>query len=298
MANLQSKLDAGEFVITAEVTPPVSASADDMVERAKPLEGLVDAINITDAAAARAAMSSFAAAALLVRDGHEPVLQITCRDRNRIALASDLMGAAALGARNLLILHGDDPTAGDEPEAKPVFDLDSRGVIALARGMRDEAKLASGRELKSAPDFHIGCADAPFDPPDDFEPKGLAGKIASGAQFAQTQFCYDMEIARRYFSVLNSHDITKKLKFIVGIGPLASAKSARWMNEKLFGVTVPDAAIDRLDKATDEKAEGRAICVEAIHGLREIEGIAGVHIMAPMQGASAIAETIRMTGLR
>ncbi len=298
MGNLQTKLDAGDFVITAEITPPLSANPSDLLDRVKPLEGLVDAVNVTDGAGARATMSSTACAALMCAQGVEPVLQLTCRDRNRIGIASDLLGAAAQGARNLLILHGDDPKAGDMPDAMPVFDLDSRGVITLARTMRDEAQLPSGREIKGAPDFFIGCADAPFDPPEDFLPKGLNGKIDAGAQFAQTQFCYDLGIAERYFAALRQHGITDKLKFIVGIGPLLSAKSAHWMNDNLFGVSVPDATLERMEAAEDEKAEGRAICVEAIQGLKQIDGVAGVHIMAPMQGAKAIAETILMTGLR
>lgn len=298
MSELKSKLERGEFVITAEITPPLSASADDLLERARPLEGLVDAVNVTDAPGARATMSSFAAATLLAQNGFEPVLQMTCRDRNRIAIACDLLGASALGIHNLLILHGDDPTAGDQPDAKPVFDLDSKGVMAMARGMRDTSKLPSDREIKNAPELHIGCADAPFDPPEDFQPNGLKGKIDAGAQFSQTQFCYDLGIGERYFARLREHGITDKLKFIVGIGPLASARSAKWMDENLFGVSVPAPVIKRMEDADDEKAEGRAICVEAIEGLRQIEGIAGVHIMAPQQGASAIAETIKMTDLR
>jgi methylenetetrahydrofolate reductase (NADPH) len=298
MTTLQSKLEAGEFVITAEITPPLSASAGDLMERVMPLEGLVDAINVTDAPGARATMSSTAAAAIMFANGFEPVLQLTCRDRNRIGMACDLLGAAAQGARNLLILHGDDPSGGDQPDAKPVYDLDSRGVMALARTMRDDAKLPSGRQIKSPPEFFIGCADSPFDPPDDFTPKSLAAKIESGAQFSQTQFCYDVDVAARYFAALRDHGITDKLGFIVGIGPLLSAKSARWMDENLFGVTVPGHIIERLDGADDEKTEGRAICVEAIHGLKDIPGVCGVHIMAPQQGASAVAETIKMTGLR
>ena len=298
MADLQSKLARGDFVITAEITPPVSACADDLIERAKPLEGLVDAINVTDAPGARAMMSSFAAATLLARNGFEPVLQVTCRDRNRIAITCDLLGASALGIHNLLILRGDDPTAGDQPDAKPVFDLDSQGVLALARKMRDEGKLPSEREIRHSPSLHLGCADAPFDPPDDFKPNGLLDKIEAGAQFSQTQFCYDPAIAARYFGRLRDHGITDRLKFVVGIGPLASVKSARWMDENLFGVSVPAGIIRRMEEASDEKAEGRAICVEAIQALKEIDGIAGVHIMAPQQGGTAIAETIKMTGLR
>jgi methylenetetrahydrofolate reductase (NADPH) len=295
---LAAKLAAGQFVITAELVPPLTASAASIIERAKPLRGLVDAVNVTDAAGARAALSSLAAAAILVREGIEPILQITCRDRNRIALAGDLLGAAALGVRNLLILHGDDPKIGDMPEAKPVHDLDARGLMALARDMRDNGMLPSGREITPPPHFFIGCADTPFDPPEGWAPKGLMSKIASGAQFAQTQFCFDMALARRYFGRLVAHGITEQLRFIAGIGPLLSAKQARFMNDKLFGVSIPSGIIERLDRAADQRAEGVAICVELMQALKKTPGINGVHLMAPMQGSEAIAEAILASGLR
>ncbi|MEM7425410.1 MAG: methylenetetrahydrofolate reductase [Pseudomonadota bacterium] len=295
---LKDKLAGGDFVITAEITPPLGASADAVMARAEPLRGLADAVNITDGAGARAAMSSISCGAVMVREGLEPIMQLTCRDRNRIGLASDLLGASALGVHNMLVLHGDDPKGGDMPEATGVYDLDSRGVMNLARMMRDEGKLPSDREINPRPDFFIACADMPMDPKDDWEPKGLAGKIESGAEFAQTQFCFDIGIAERYFARLREHGITDRLKFIVGIGPLASGKQARFMDENLFGVSVPGHIIDRIESADDEKAEGRKICVELMEAYQNIEGIAGVHIMAPMQGAKAIAETIRMSGMR
>ncbi len=298
MTTLQEKLARGDFVITAEIAPPLSASADALMERAEPLRVFADAINITDAATARPALSSLASAAILAANGLEPIMQMTCRDRNRIAITCDLLGAAALGVRNMLIIHGDDPKNGEMPDAKPVYDLDSRGVMRLARDMRDNGIVPSGREIKPAPDFLIGCADAPIDPPQDWQPKDLEGKIEAGAQFVQTQFCYDLDIARRYFARLKEHGITDRLKFIAGIGPLLSAKQARFMDENLFGVSIPAHIDERLDIAQDQKAEGRAICAELIQGLKQIDGIAGVHVMAPMQGAKAIAETISLTGFR
>ena len=288
---LEQKLKNGDFVITAEVVPPLSASADDLTKRVAPLGGLVDAVNLTDGAGARLAMSSLAASALLVREGFEPILQMTCRDRNRIGLASDLLGASALGIKNLLILHGDDPSKGDMPEAKPVFDLDSKGLIELAANL-DKVPGEDGRKIANAPDFHIGCADAPFDPPAGWQPESLRGKIAAGARFAQTQFCFDIEVAKAYFSRLESEGITKQLKFIVGVGPLLSAKQAQFMNDNLFGVTVPDAIIKRMEEADDQRAEGRKICAEIVSGLRDVSGVNGVHIMAPMQNSQAIAQTI------
>jgi methylenetetrahydrofolate reductase (NADPH) len=298
MSGLREKLNRGEFVITAEIAPPLTASADVLLERAEPLRGLADAVNVTDAASARPALSSLAASAILAANGIEPILQMTCRDRNRIAMVGDLLGAAALGISNILFLHGDDPKVGDMPDAKPVFDIDSRGLIALARDMCNPGTTPSGREIKPAPNFFIACADAPASHPDGWQPKGLQTKIEAGAQFAQTQFCFDLDIAADYFARLKAHGITERLKFIAGIGPLLSANQARFMDENLFGVSIPAKIIDRLEQAEDQRAEGRAICAELIDGLKQIDGISGVHVMAPMQGAAAIAETIRLTGLR
>ena len=291
-ASLGDCLAEGRFALTAEIAPPLTADAQSLHELAAPLRGLVDGINVTDSAGARTAMSSVAAAALLQDAGFEAVLQVTCRDRNRIALASDLLGAAALGVRNLLVLHGDDPARGDMPEAKPVYDLDSREVIALACRMRDEGTLPSGRAIKVPPRFLIGAADSPHDPAPDWWPDRLIAKQEAGAEFVQTQFCFDPGLVRRYLARLADFGLTGKMRFLIGVGPLASAASARWMNEKLFGVTVPEALITRLEQAGDQAAEGCRICVELIEELREIDGVAGAHIMAPRQGAAAIAAVI------
>lgn len=294
---LQSLLRAKSFVVTAEVLPPLSADPEALLAKARPLKGLADAVNVTDAAGARAALSSIASSALLVREGIEPVCQMTCRDRNRIAMAGDLLGAAALGIRNFLVLFGDDPSGGDQPDATAVHDLDSRGVMALLRQMRDEAVLPSGRKIETPPEVFIGGADMPFDPPPDWKPTGLRGKIENGADFLQTQFCYDLGVAERYFGRLADEGLTEQVSIIVGIGPIASARSARWMTENLRGVSVPDAVIDRLEQAEDQAAEGRKICVELIQGLREVRGIAGVHVMAPLQGSDAIVHVIEESGV-
>jgi len=291
-SGLARALGAGDFVMTAEITPPLSGDARSLLDLAAPLAGRVQAINVTDAAGARATMSSLAAAAILHQAGHEPVLQVTCRDRNRIALAGDLIGAAAQGVRNLLILHGDGPEKSDQPEATPVYDLDSRGVMELARRMRDEGTLPSGREIASPPQFFIGAADTPLDPPPEWQPTGLLRKADAGADFVQTQFCFDLGVARRYMARLVDLGATERLALILGVGPLASARSARWMNENLFGVSVPDAVIARLEGAVDQAAEGRRLCVELIEELREVPGVSGVHIMAPLQKPSAIAQVV------
>ena len=296
--HLRRLLASGRFAVTAEVTPPLAADAGALLAKAAPLKGRVDAINVTDAAGARVAMSSFAAAAILAQDGIDPVCQVTCRDRNRIALAGDLIGAAAQGVTNILVLYGDDPSGGDQPDAKPVHDLDSKAVMQMARQMRDEGVLPSGRAIESPPQFFIGAADTPRDPEPDWQPSGLQAKREAGADFVQTQFCFDLAMARRYLARLNEAGITERLKMLVGVGPIASARSARWMRDNLFGVSVPEHVIDRLDGATDAAAEGRRICIELIQGLSETPGVAGVHVMAPRQSMETIAQIIEDSGVR
>lgn len=295
MTTLSKKIEDSEFAITAEIVPPLSSSKTQLLEEAELLRGVVDAINVTDGAGASTTMSSFAASALLASAGHEPVLQITCRDRNRIALTADLLGAAAQGCYNLLVLMGDDPAKGDQPEAKPVFDLDSRDVMRVATSLRGEGKMPSGKTISERPPFFVGAADMPLDPPAHWKPTGLQAKMDAGAQFAQTQFCFEPEVAQRYLARLREEGITEKLGILLGIGPILSAKSARWMNENLYGVTIPQSIIVRLEKADNAKLEGRKICSELIQQYREIPELAGVHIMAPAQKTDAIAEAIAMS---
>ncbi|HET7851014.1 MAG TPA: methylenetetrahydrofolate reductase [Pseudolabrys sp.] len=289
--NLQEKLKSGRFVITAEITPPVSMSPDDLLAKALPLKGRADAVNVTDGAGARPHLGAVTAAGLLVQNGIEPILQLTCRDRNRIALQSDLISAAASGVRNLLVLRGDDPSAGDQPDAKPVFDVDTRVLLQTARRLRDEGELPAGRKVAGRADFFLGAADNPIDPSLGWQPKGLSAKIDAGAQFVQTQFCMDADIVARYMARLADHGITEKLAFLIGIAPLRSAKSAQWMKEKLFGTIIPDAFVTRMEKAADPIAEGQRICVELIEELADIPGVSGVHIMAPNNDA-AVPEVI------
>jgi len=270
----------GDFAVTAEIVPPLSSDPNALLDKARPLLGLVDGLNVTDGAGARSHLSSLVAAGLLVQDGHEPVLQFTTRDRNRLALQSDILGAGALGIHNILILTGDDPKVGDQPDAKPVFDLESGDFIAMVREMGDPGRLPSGREIDTPPKLFIGAADTPIDPPADWTPDRLASKADAGAQFVQTQFCYDIDIVRRYMARLGEAGLTDRLFILLGTGPIASAKSARWMVKNLWGVIIPDAVIERLEVAADQKAEGRKICAEYIEQVREIDGVAGVHVMA------------------
>jgi methylenetetrahydrofolate reductase (NADPH) len=278
---LQAKLKAKRFVITAEVTPPVTADRNEFLAKALPLKGLADAVNITDGAGARPHLGAVIAAALLVEQGIEPILQLTCRDRNRIALQSDLLSAAASGVRNLLMIRGDDPSAGDQPDAKPVFDLDPRQLLETARRLRDAGELPSGRKVSGNADFFLGGADNPVDPKPGWAPSGLAAKVAAGAQFVQTQFCMDAGVVQRYVARLAEHGLMEKFSLIVGIAPLRSAKSARWIKEKLFGAIIPDALVARMEAASDPAAEGRRICLDLVRDLAGIPQVAGVHIMAP-----------------
>jgi methylenetetrahydrofolate reductase (NADPH) len=289
---LAERLRGGHFAITAEVAPPVSCDPDDLRRKAAPLKGLVDAVNVTDGAGARASMSALAAATILHGMGIEPILQIACRDKNRIALQAELMGAAALGIRNLLLLTGDDPKAGDQPDTKPVFDIDSKTLLETARRLRDDGTLPTGRAVGGKAAFFLGAADVPIDPPAGWQPNALAGKTKSGAQFVQTQFCMDAAIVRRYVGVLGEAGLTGDLAILIGVNPLRSAKSAAWMKHHLFGTIIPDASIKRMEGAADPAREGIAICAELIEELSQIPGVAGVHIMAPGNDA-AIPEVIR-----
>jgi methylenetetrahydrofolate reductase (NADPH) len=289
---LQERLRQGRFVMTAELAPPVSCDAQELLRKAAGLKGFADAVNVTDGAGARAHMSALAAASLLLGAGIEPILQITCRDKNRIALQSEIMGAAALGIRNLLLLTGDDPKAGDQPDTKPVFDIDSKTLIETARRLRDDGTLPTGRKVGGKAAFFIGAADLPIDPPADWQPNALLGKVKSGAQFVQTQFCMDAAIVRRYIGALDKAGITKELAILIGVNPLRSAKSAAWMKSHLYGTIIADAFIARMEQASDPEREGVRICAELIEELSGIPGVAGVHIMAPGNDA-AIPEVVK-----
>ncbi len=278
---LATMLGTGRFAITAEIVPPVSCNREDLVAKAMPLKGLADAVNVTDASSARAHLGALAAAAILRDSGIEPILQIACRDRNRIALQGDLLGAAALGITNLLLLRGDDPAAGDQPDAKPVFDLDSRALLETARLIRDRGELPSGRKVSGRASFLLGAADIPVDPPSGWEPTALKAKIAAGAEFVQTQFCMDTTVARRYLQRLADTGVLERVHVLVGVAPLRSGRSAQWMSDHLPGTIIPATLISRLDRAIDPATEGLRACIEVVTELADIPGVAGVHIMAP-----------------
>ena len=294
-SRLRQILDSGQFALTAEITPPASSSLAELLAKAAPLKGLADAVNVTDGASARAHLESTVAASTLLQNGIEPILQLTCRDRNRIALQSQLLGAAALGVCNILVLKGDDPTAGDQPEAKPVFDLDAAGLAATAVSIRDHGQLPHGRKVGGSANFFVGVADAPIDPPDGWAPASLIRKVEAGAEYAQTQFCMDAGILRRYIARLEESGLSPRLKVLVGVAPLASAKSARWIKTHLFGSIIPEWIIERLEKSGDPAAEGRAICVDLLKEYAEIPGVSGAHLMAPLNETAIpkVIETLR-----
>ncbi|HEX6692454.1 MAG TPA: methylenetetrahydrofolate reductase [Burkholderiales bacterium] len=289
-----NKLKGGEFVVTAEITPPVSTDPAEFLQRAMPLKGLAAAINVTDGAGAKVHLSSLVASHFLLQAGIEPIFQMTCRDRNRLALQGDLIGASALGFHNILVLAGDDPKLGDQPEAKAVFDLNSRDLMLMAHRMRTEGKLPTGVEIKHGVKLVIGAADVPQDPTPDWNPKGLLAKAEAGADFVQTQFCMDIGVVRRYAARLL--ELGFKLPILIGVAPIPSAKSARWMREKLFGTQIPDSIVERLEKAAEPKEEGAKICIELLQQLAEVPGIAGAHVMAP-QNFSQIPRVIADSGV-
>lgn len=292
----RESLESGHFAVTAELTPPRSASLDSLTIAVNALKPAVTAINLNDGAGARVRMSSMAAAVHVKQMGVEPILQVTCRDRNRIALQSDLLGAAAFGIRNVLVLKGDVVEAGDDPDAKPVFDLDSRQFIAALKNMSEKAVTLSGSELTSVPEFFRGAADTPFEVADDWTPDGLQAKLDAGAQFVQTQYCFDMRLLEQYMSRLADHGLTEKLYFLVGLGPLRSANGARWMRDNLAGTVMPGGIIRRMEAARDARQEGICICAELLQQARDINGIAGAHLMAPGLHQE-IVEAVRLAGM-
>jgi 5,10-methylenetetrahydrofolate reductase len=280
---LERVLRSGRFAVTAELNPPDSADPRDVYERAMVLSEVCDAINATDASGANVHMSSIGISALLARAGYASVMQVSCRDRNRIAIQGDVLGAAAMGVSNVLCLTGDGVQVGDQPDAKPVFDFDSISLLETLRQMRDQGKFLSGRTITSPPNIFLGAASNPFVPPLDFRPLRLAKKVAAGAQFIQTNYCFDMPVFERFMAKIRELGVHEHCFILVGVGPLASARAARWMRTNVPGIHIPDAVIARLEGAEDQKREGRKLCTELIQQIREIEGVAGVHVMAYRQ---------------
>jgi methylenetetrahydrofolate reductase (NADPH) len=289
-------LRAGAFAVTAELAPPDSADPEDVYRRARVFEGYVDAINATDGSGANCHMSSLAVCALLTRIGHAPVMQISCRDRNRIAIQGDILGGAAMGVCNMLCLTGDGVQAGDHPQAMPVFDLDALSLLNIACNLRDHHRFESGRKISYAPRVLLGAAENPVAPPAEHRALRLAKKVAAGAQFIQTQYCFDLARLRVFMRAVEDLGVLERAFILVGVGPLRSAKAAEWMRAHVPGMHVPDEIIARLAGSTDQAREGRNLCVELIQELHTIKGVSGVHVMAYRQEES-VAEVIERSGV-
>ncbi|MGI9465411.1 MAG: methylenetetrahydrofolate reductase [Aestuariivirgaceae bacterium] len=277
---LEAALRRGWFGVTAELNPPDSADPQDVLAAANPLKDVADAVNATDASGANCHMSSMGICSILSRAGLGIVFQISCRDRNRIAIQGDVLGAAAMGVSNILCLTGDGVGVGDQPGAKPVFDLDCMSLLRTLKTMRDDATFLSGRKLTTAPKLFLGAAANPCIPPLQWRADRLAKKVEAGADFIQTNYVYDIEIFKDYMKRVRDMGLHEKTFILAGVGPLASAKSARWMRSNVPGIHVPDAIIDRLERAEKPGEEGKKLCIELIQQMREIEGVAGAHIMA------------------
>lgn len=297
-SRLEHVLRSGRFAVTAELNPPDTADPNEVYDRALVLASVCDAINATDASGAHVHMSSVGVCSLLTQAGYEPVLQVSCRDRNRISIQGDLLGAAALGVRNVLCLTGDGVQVGDQPDARPVFDLDSMTLLRTARILRDESRFLSGRKLETPPPLFLGAAANPFVPPFDFRPLRLKKKVEAGADFIQTQYCFDVPRLETFMTAVRDLGIHEQVFILVGVGPLRSAGAAEWIRTNIPGVVIPDPIIQRLKSVPtgNQREEGRNICVEIIQQVSEIPGVSGVHVMAYRQ-EELVAEIIEEAGL-
>ena len=294
---LERVLREGKFAVTSELNPPDSADPQEVYDRALVLSEVCDAINATDASGANVHMSSVGICSLLTRAGYAVVMQISCRDRNRIAIQGDVLGAAAMGVANILCLTGDGVQAGDQPQAKPVFDLDSSSLLETIRVMRDKRMFLSGRKITMPPQVFLGAAANPFTPPYDYRPLHLAKKIAAGAQFIQTQYCYDMPLLERFMAKVREQGLHEKClhpgrRRAAGDGARRRAGCAPMCRASIS----PIRSSPRLEGAKDQKLEGKKICIELIQQIREIEGVAGIHVMAYRQ-EELVSDIITSSGI-
>ncbi|MDO8568173.1 MAG: methylenetetrahydrofolate reductase [Dehalococcoidales bacterium] len=298
MSRLQQILLKGLFAVTAECGPPRGANAQVVLDKGAILKDYVDAVNVTDNQTAIVRMSSIAACTHLLQVGIEPVMQMVTRDRNRIALQSDIIGAYSLAIRNILCLSGDHQTFGSQPDAMNVFDIDSMHLLNMVKTMRDEGKDMSGFELKEAPRMFIGAAENPFADLFEYRVIRLAKKVAAGADFIQTQCVYDISRFKEWMRLARENGLTDRVYILAGVTPLKSAKMARYMATKVAGMSVPDAIIKRMEGVPKETAgaEGIKICLETIQELREIKGLRGIHIMA-IEAEDKVPEIVKAAGL-
>ncbi len=279
--SLRERLAAGGFAVTAEISPPRGASTQELTATAARLKDWVDAVNVTDNQGSHVRLASWAGSLAVINAGLEPVMQMTCRDRNRIALQSDLLGACALGIRNVLVMTGDHPKFGDHPGAKPVFDLDSIQLLWTLRTMRDQHILLSGRWLEPAPDPFLGAVENPFAPPAGFRAERLGKKVAAGAQFVQTQFVFDVPAFARWMGQVRDLGLPERCAILPGVGAVRSRRALDFMRDQVPGVYLPDEVYRRLNgvPAGRTAAEGVTIAAETVKQLAEIPGVAGVHLL-------------------
>ena len=297
-SRLKQILAEGQFAVTAECGPPKGADPEAIIKKADLLKGSVDAVNVTDNQTAIVRMSSLAACTLLKSAGLDPVLQVVVRDRNRIALQSDILGASALGVRNVLCLSGDHQRFGNQPQAVGVFDLDSIQFVQIVRSMRDAGVILGGEPLTKAPDLFIGAAANPFADPFAFRVVRLAKKIAAGAEFIQTQCVYNLERFEKWIQMAKERGLTEKVYILGGVTPLKSAGMAKYMKSKVAGMDVPDEVIRRMEgvPSKNQAAEGIKICVETIEVLKKTKGVHGIHIMA-IEWEEKVREIVERAGL-
>jgi len=297
-SRLEKILISGQFAVTGECGPPRGADPDAIRKKAAYLKGMVDAVNVTDNQTAVVRMSSLAGCLILLQEGLEPNFQVVVRDRNRIALQSDILGAYALGIRNMLCLSGDHQKFGDHPSAKNVFDLDSMQFIQTVRRMRDEGKFLNGQDIDFPPKMFIGAAANPFADPIDFRAVRLGKKVAAGVDFIQTQCIYNLDRFEKFMQQVREMGLDEKVYILGGVTPMKSVGMANYMKKQVPGMDVPDEIINRLKGVAkqDQAKEGIAICVETIQRLKEMKGIAGVHIMA-IEWEQRVSEIVETAGL-
>jgi methylenetetrahydrofolate reductase (NADPH) len=297
-SNIERLLEAGKFVVTSECGPPRGADPEVIRKKGSLLKDVVDAVNVTDNQTSIVRMSSLSACLILKEMGFDPIWQVVCRDRNRIAIQSDVLGAAALGINNILCLSGDHQSFGDHPKAKNVYDIDSIQLIHTVKTLRDEGKFLGGDEVKGKPSLFIGAAENPFGDPFEIRAMRLGKKVKAGCDFIQTQGIYNMEKFSQWMAEVRDRGLDKKCAILAGVIPLKSAGMAKHMKKNVPGMDVPDSLIERLSGVPKEKQseEGIKICVEMIQQLKEIKGVAGVHIMA-IEWEQKVADIAKAAGL-
>lgn len=298
-SRLARVLEAGHFALTLEISPPVGPNRAAVERQIKLLRDYADAFNVTDNQSARVHTSSLAVSIMIRQAGLDPILQVTCRDRNRLGIQSDLLGASIFGINNVLALSGDAPIWGDHPQTKGVFEIDSINLVRILRIMRDDQVFENGKKIpKIAPDYFIGAAANPFAPPHDFRPMRLAKKVAAGAQFIQTQLIYNVPRFREYMRQVVDMGLHEQTAILAGVGPIRSLRGAEFMKNEVAGMDVPDEIVNRMKGLDKERAaeEGVNICIEIAEEVRQIEGVRGLHVMA-VSWASILPELVTRLGL-